>query len=333
MKIREISVEDLMKECNFDNVAEFRSVLKGRNDLRHISLRRSVSRDDANMIVRKLTGQDIDWYKYKVQERDLTDVGPLKQKSAVAERKLVANWYHRLTASYEVEPSGLDCLLGLVCKGGFLEGEIEQAEFMVKLDLNINIFIGDRGTGKSTILSLLGLMTESVSEETDALVTQLVDVLSPTEKNISSKSQIASFSRTTRKLLHRYSIQQYAIFFTHNREFFCYYVDINKGEFDIFEYQDRNWNAVKANRLIRPSILLLQQGEVLRIAEDRNQFYLNNILDALYPDLHHKRTKFVQNVKRTVNQFEHFRPNYQRIDIYRLRRFFRKRERELDNSV
>jgi hypothetical protein len=59
MKINTISVEDLMRECHIDDEAEFRKILRRRSDLPQISTRKSVSRDDANIIVKKLTGQDI----------------------------------------------------------------------------------------------------------------------------------------------------------------------------------------------------------------------------------------------------------------------------------
>jgi len=55
-------------------------------------------------------------------------------------------------------------------------------------------------------------------------------------------------------------------------------------------------------------MLVLQQGEVIRIAEEENRFYLNNILDAICPSLYHKRTNLAQEVKKVVTQYELFQP-------------------------
>ena len=80
MKVRVIFFEDLMKECNIDDPAEFRRLLR-RNRLPSVSPTRPIDRDVANKIVRRLAGRKIDWYKYKLRERDLIDKGPLEQKS------------------------------------------------------------------------------------------------------------------------------------------------------------------------------------------------------------------------------------------------------------
>jgi signal transduction histidine kinase len=322
MEVRVISFEDLMKECNIDDPAEFRRLLR-HNRLPSVSPRKPMDRDVANKIVRRLTGRKIDWYKYKLRERDLIDKGPLEQKSTDLVRDLVEQWYHKIALDSETEPPRQDCLLGLVCTGGFLKGT-RESDFAIRLDPAVNILIGDRGSGKSTVLDLLGLLADSVSEETGILVTTLLNLFKATP------DEITDVSRRVRRLLRQYSVRRFACFFTSEQAICCYYVDLGEGIFDLLQRQNQRWKSVgEIGSVTVPSMLVLQQGEVIRIAEERNRFYLNNILDALYPDLYSRRTQFARDIKQLATQFEHYEQTHVTFNPRRVYQFLEDRSLEL----
>lgn len=327
MKIDSILFEDLMTECNFDDPAEFRKLLR-RNGFPGLGQGKPVERHLADAISRRFLGRTIDWYKYKQRQRDLAGTGPLMQDNTI-DSELVERWYRKVAPSDISQVSHRDHILGLLCVGGFLEGT-HGTEFSLGLEPGINAFIGDRGTGKSTVLNLLSLLADSVSEETDALVTQLLDILSAQNPEELSVSKIVEINRRVRRILHSYSVEYYVLFYTKNHKLFGYVADITKHTFSIFQKEDGVWRPLdEQQQTVVPSILSFQQGEVIRIAEDRHRFYLNNILDALYTELYRKRAQLAQQLRQLANQYEHSKPSYTRTNLAATRRFIDDRAREL----
>jgi signal transduction histidine kinase len=318
-----ITIDDLMKECNIDSPVEFRRLLK-RNGLPSVSSKKLIDKDVADKIVERFLGHKIDWYKYEVRERDLIEPGPLKQKSNIADKYIVERWYEQITQDMK-NILQQDQLLGLVCAGGFLEGA-NESEFILTLDPAINVLIGDRGSGKSTVLNLIGLLADSVSEETDVLVTKLLNLFKVVP------DEVATINRRIRKGLYEYGVEKYACFFTLNNDVYSYYVDIENGSFDLLRLDNDYWESVATDEgLIMPSMHVLQQGEVIKIAEDRNKFYLHNILDSLYPDLYDRRTDFAHRIKGLVTQYNYYTRRYTTFNSSNIERFIDRRLVELRN--
>lgn len=300
MSVEEISFSDLMKECNRDNPNEFRRLLR-RNGFHNISERRPIDKKTANTIRKTLIGLEIDWYKYKSQSRDQSSEGPLMHNPTSVPYDILDKGYRELVATKE--ESVENCLLGFVCNGSFLVGP-GKTDFTLKVNPKVNCIIGDRGSGKSTSAKLLGLLSESVSEETDVLVKSILNLL----KEKAGKT--ADISRRVRRTLKSYGIREYACLYVKSHITYCYYANFEELCFNILQLSEQEWKTViDIDSATQLPMLILRQGEVTHIAEDPGQYYLNNILDALYPDLHDQRTKFAKKTQNIIIQFKNFLAN------------------------
>lgn len=320
----QIFFDDLMKECNIDDPKEFRRLLKVRG-IKPISKKKPINKKLAVEIVYRITGRKIELYKYKLKERDRLDEGPLQRKTTKTIKNKIEDWFCKITPETGIKRPQHDHLLGFVCSGGFLIGS-QSSYFPIKLDSSINIMIGDRGAGKSTALNLCSILANSISEETDILVTMLLNILKV------EAEETSDFSRRVRKVLRQYGIINYACFYRQKQKTICYYVDIKKGIFSLLERQNREQKWISSKQeypTIGNSMQILQQGEVLRIADENNKFYLNNILDALYPNLYRKRQQFTFLVKKIDAQFANFKPTHWKLNYDRLYRFIDQRYAEL----
>ncbi|MFA4918400.1 MAG: hypothetical protein WC581_04005 [Thermodesulfovibrionales bacterium] len=166
-----ISYNDLMLECNISDAKVFRNLLKKNNLL--LSSKKPISKETADNIAQRLIGKEINWFKYKQKERDKDTSGPLKNEYDQNVLEVIENWFNNIVSEKNV-PLNKNHLVGMGFNGGFLEGD--TSDFILSLSPGMNILIGDRGTGKSTILNLLGLLSTSISEETDILIRNLLNL-------------------------------------------------------------------------------------------------------------------------------------------------------------
>lgn len=326
--IESITYEELMHECNIDSAIEFRRILRNRQNLPQVSQHKAVPRKDAEMIVKALVGRGIDWLKYKSKDRDEKDEGLLDWSDASEIFNTVNNWCLEIDLKDATERKGSQ-LVALACDGGFLAGRDKPA-FVVGFDKGINVIIGDRGSGKSTVLSLLGAVSDSVGEETQELVRQLLNILHPDKEN--SKSEKADFNRRIFKMLRHYSIEEYGIFFSIGGFLYCYYINKKQRSYSLLNYIKSSWQFQPTqNCYLKIPVLSLSQGEVIRIAEDRGQnYYLNNLLDAIYPDLFEKRTKLFQSAKNILRQQQNYKPKIFVVKTRHILQFLQTRQTELE---
>jgi signal transduction histidine kinase len=318
--VETISFEDLMRECNFDDPLEFRRILK-RNGLPVVSSGKPVARAAANTIVQRLLGRKVNWYRYEVVQRDLTDQGPLQHKTH--DPSTIEAWFTRIAPEGESFDLTQERLLGVSSEGGFLRGN-EGPQFALRLDPHINILIGDRGSGKSTALNLLGLLADSVSEEAVDLVTKLLTLLDE------QHDATSTLTRRVRRVLREYGIKRCAVFFVCSNAVYCFSADLNDKTFDILCRSEGKWISQSDSPVsIQPSIQVLQQGEVIAIADEKSRWFLHNILDGLHRDLHDSRTSLASAIKRTVTQRQYFTPAFTSLKSAAAARFLDERNNEL----
>lgn len=319
MSISQISYVDLMKECNIDDFKEFRYLLKV-NNFRQISPNKLIDKYIAEKIVKRLTNKEINWYKYKHAEISLLD-----QKANLVTGSLLEKWFMKITKNDEKILPNRNYLLGLVCKGGFL-GDHKTSEFILSLRSGMNILIGDRGSGKSTVLNLLSLISNSVSEETDILINKFLSIFKAT-----SNVDGMTFNRRVYKVMRNYSIKEYVIFFALMEEAYCYCVDFENKHYDLLKRQNKEWHSLQFdNSPTVPSIHYLPQGEVTKISGRKSTAYLHDVLDNLYIDLHDKRTKVAQDMNQLIRQTDYYTKTYASFNQQPIEQFIHRKYRELN---
>ncbi len=324
--VESITYEELMRECNFDNSIDFKKTVRSRKDLPQISSSRSIPHKEAEQIVKALTGHGIDWMKYKSSRRDEDDEGLLAWSDSGQISSSIDKWFLEIDTD-AIAQAGTQ-LVALACEGGFLAGR-DRPAFVLTFDKGLNVIIGDRGSGKSTVLSLLGAVSDSVGEETQILVKHLLSILHPETE--SDENEKASLNRRIYQTLRHYSINEYGIFFSKNGRMYCYYVNRKEKRYSMLEKSKNGWQYETQERaFMQIPLLFFSQGEVIRIAEDREQnSYLNNILDAIYPDLFQKRTALFQSVRSILRQRRAYRHFNLKFKTRHIGLFLQEREREL----
>jgi signal transduction histidine kinase len=308
-----ISIEDLMRDIEIADLKHLQRLIKN-NQLPQISRNKQISRQDADKIALELRGRRINWYKLKQFGRDINTGGPLHRKDFFEISDQLENWYSKLDVQSLQQKSLQIPILGIVCSGGFLRGQNSSNDepFILPLQNGINVFIGDRGSGKSTALSMLSLLSDSASERTDVLVKAVLDLLQ-------GKQDIASnWSRRIWSNLRQYGVNTYACYFHKAGEVYVFYVDTYREGYDLFYRQECNWLSFNENSdAILPKMQILRQGDIFRIADDDEKLVFNNILDGLYPSLYEQRKKLAHQLVNLANRYRNIKNNIKRLSVDR----------------
>jgi ABC-type lipoprotein export system ATPase subunit len=312
-KQNSISVEDLMGDLGISDWKHFQRLIKN-NQLPQVSRDKSIPRQDADKIALELRGRRVNWYNLKQVGRDIDTGGPLHRKYFPEISNQLEIWYSKLdTHKVGGEISQLP-ILGIVCSGGFLRGQssTDDDPFILPTQIGINVFIGDRGSGKSTALSMLTLLSDSTSERTDVLVKVVLDLLQGKQDTASN------WSRRIWNTLRQYGVKTYACYFHRAEKVYVFYVDTVREGYDILHRKNDGWISLDVNLdTILPKMQVLRQGDVFRIADDDEQLVFNNILDGLYPNLYEQRKKLAHQLSSLASHYKEIRKKIHRLRVDR----------------
>lgn len=309
----EISFENLCRECGFEDERLFmRFLRKSGFPTTDLSRHRPVKKRLANDIARTLS-REIDWYPYKQRERDQLDRGPLElltlekmEHLGTDFAALVDEWFTRLGYQEVAYVADQAFILGIACAGGYLRGNDDDV-FTLVLGRGVNILIGPRGSGKSTILSHLGIMADSMTAKTSVLIEAVVAALS------GEKKDLPPVSRRIREIMKSYDTQILALYCASSGKVYCVLVDLPRSVYGVLEHKKgeqggSRWIPVEqAIETVVPSILFFKQGEVVRIADADKPHYLNNILDTIYPHLQQQRTELAKHLKNLLIEYGQYK--------------------------
>ncbi|NEO99866.1 MAG: GHKL domain-containing protein [Symploca sp. SIO2E9] len=219
---------------------------------------------------------------------------------------LLDDWYQRIEKSSSLgENSGIP-ILGIVSLGGFLQGENENDPFVLSLQSNINIFIGDRGSGKSTIINLLSLIVNSLNIETESN-TKLKIAPTARQDFHNSGSFIAA------EMLKQKSVKKYACYFydknQSSRKLYVFYADPEKHSWSLFERNQDRWIKPEKEDLesIFPDVLVFNQGRIQHIIEHQNDVVINQVLEELNPEIKSKNDELFDFLKQLVQDYQNLK--------------------------
>ncbi len=279
-----------MAECNCDDSRTFQRLLQ-RNGFQ-ISGDKMVDKQIAEQIVWRLQNRKIDRYKYKQNDRDGETGGPIRRQH----QSDIPEFLSRCYRHFQSPNTERDCIIGIVTRGGFLAGQ-DTEEFILPLSPGINVLIGDRGSGKSTALNMCGCLSRSTTQAASALVTALLAAFKL------GNVDPAALGRELRDRVRHYSVETYVCYYRVAKKTRAVFVDLPRERFATATFNGTDWNFQNTDPFSSPlPIQVIAQGEVHRISEPDNEFYISNILDAIYPALHDARKKVAADYRHLVEQ-------------------------------
>ena len=296
-----ISIDELLKELEFDNLKRFNKVLQAFGFSTFSRQTKYVNKKEAIKIAKEVRLKELNWYKHKQQEKDIYDKsGPLKELSKDSSEKVLDSLRYKFDIDNSINLKQ-NRIIGLVTSGGYLIGKKDE-EFSLILENKLNVLIGDRGTGKSTILQMLGMMSNSLTLEAKNII---LDVFSNEEK---SKNIL---HRNIKQKLKEYDISLYTLLFIVNEKIYAYYINVKENVYGVFNYNlnENRWLLIKSKTsIVVPNMLIVHQAELIKISEDQNQMYINTLLDMFNNDLKQIRTL-------TYKQLKQFKIQHSRLNL------------------
>jgi hypothetical protein len=100
--------------------------------------------------------------------------------------------------------------------------------------------------------------------------------------SLTDVTDLADLNRKARAALRRYGVAKYAVFYQCDGVRYSHVIDCETRTYDFLELGPDGWRPTEGVPPM-PQILLLRQGEVIRISEDSREYQLHALLDAIVP--------------------------------------------------
>ncbi|WP_271252462.1 ATP-binding protein [Pseudanabaena sp. Chao 1811] len=326
-----ICFDDLKEELQnagypISHIKDIQRLLKSKKSGKEIfdpSWETVISTKDAKNIFYTIVGKELNLSKIKyfpsyfrdiplnrVSNEEYFDdklIDDLEDSDLLGLIKNVQDWYLRILEEEFIEDSIKSPLLGIACSGGFLRGEskLEDSPLIISMQSGINIFVGDRGSGKSTVLDMLSLLLDSSrksGQEDD-----ITEWINPNRRIFDSYGN----GRITR-ILKDYGVTKYVCYFYCNGYLYAFYANTQTKKWCLLYLHNGSW-LISHNSPIEvfPELLILRQGDIFRITESRNRLIYNQLFEGLNHSLRDDRYSLLTAFDSLVRQYKLIEKNTQ----------------------
>lgn len=280
----------LMEKIGLANYYELKTLLKA-NRLPIIPDRKPVSLPLANKILTRLRGTHISTRELRAREYS-TDGYAIHQIIGSLPDDLLTFALEKLSrATLRLG----DAIYGVGIQGGHF-GALRQSLFTFSLNEGVHFLIGDRGSGKSTILNAAAATVGITGHQTAHFLSNLIG---NTEESHSTPE--AALSGATSFLRH-YSADALALVYARNGTPYCLFVSRREGH-GLFTLTDNRLRSTPLTTENLPDCQIFRQGDIFRIADQEDQNALHSLLDSFNQTLARLRLSVHRRINNVASQF------------------------------
>jgi hypothetical protein len=178
-----------------------------------------------------------------------------------------------------------DAILSIVVRGGHF-GELGRDPFVFNFHHGIHLIIGDRGTGKSTIINLVSAVTPSGASLASSFVSRVFYALG------SDSLSLAEAIPTVYAILREYRATSIA-FLLRSEELILVFIVERPDVVGLFSLVEREWVPKNLDKTRAPRISVFRQGDIFRIADEGDNTILHGLFDLMDPEINHTRQRLI----------------------------------------
>lgn len=305
MRPKEVEIENLTKMLRL-NRKDFKRVLS-RMGIQIPSNQKVIKVVQAERIFFDLRGENINWRKLD-DDRRSEEQGNLVYNSD-AELLTLAD----LVISKSGFENVADYLIGFASFGGFLADRPKEP-FVFTSFQDKNLIIGDRGTGKSTLISLIAGLS-ATSRTSRSFFSE--DILSA--ELVGRSDIVAEKIINLRKVLDDYSISKYVNLYRKAGRIYAISIQPKLG-WCAHVFEKDKWRLLAEDEIVIPSVFYLKQGDVFRIADVADDLVFSKLFDAVNPEITQQRSALLDACQKFQRQISNTDIRYSKDTTYEITR-------------